>query len=122
MVHDPPDLTWALDHREPRRTPRWHDAGDPRQGNLQRALVEKRDRGECEILCRGGHAFLDYQMREEHSDLVHSHVLRMAPVVESDIPHNPRDIRLLGATAVVQLAEPPPNDRQQAKSPLGEVI
>ncbi len=68
---------------------------------LKNLAVEKEERAERLVLRRCRDASLDGQGRQETCDLCRPHVRGMALAVKEDVAANPRDIRLLGATAIV---------------------
>jgi hypothetical protein len=78
-----------------------HEVVQPRNLLLKDRAVKKEERAERLVLRRCGDLSVDGQRRQEARDLCRTHGGGMALSVEEDVAADPRDVRLLGATAIV---------------------
>jgi len=74
--------------------------GDTVQRPAQHRVIKKQQRAEGLVLGGGRDFVVDGERRQERGDLGGAHLSRVALAVEEDVPLDPMDVRLLGATAV----------------------
>lgn len=77
--------------------------------------MEEQDRAERLVLGGGSDVPFDGQGAEEASDLGRPHLRGVALVVEEDVPPDPRDVGVLGASAVVASAKSATDAIEQAR-------
>ena len=102
---DAADLVDAQHHRQAARLTRPADLLHPRQVLAQHLVVEEQQ-GRQRLAVRGrGHLALGGQPTEKGLDLGPGHVGRVPQLVEADEGPHPVHIGILGARAVVQVAD-----------------
>jgi hypothetical protein len=97
----PADLVARQHHRQPPGPPRPLAQRNLRQRPPKHLLVQEQQRAQRLVLRRGRDVPAIRQMLEKPRHLGLPHLHRVPLPVEQDVPPDPPDIRLLGATAVV---------------------
>ena len=89
----------AIKDRHSRHPRVWRHYG--LDGNAEYVAVQEQHGTERLVLCCRGNAFFHGQPTQKCADVGRTQLLRMSKTVKRDVPSNPMDIRIFGASTVM---------------------
>jgi len=94
------------------------NAVEPRQLDVEHVTVEKQQRLQRLVLCRGADCAFDREMRQKLLHLASAELARVPSLVEGDITPQPLQVRLLGTQRQMTRAHALARDGEQALRPV----